>query len=156
MLKAKYVTDDYSGYGATDDDYAACWLCHDKDRILSQTNAFKSRHQRHVKGNKSPCIISHDAHAGYEADEPGLINLAYPVQGGYDIQFIDGRDGDTSFWIDTPEDEGNCYISCHGEDHTPADYERRVVSTTDCSLCHASLREPHPAERMDMEIDGGI
>ena len=62
--------------------------------------------------------------------------MVYPVQRGYDIEFIGGGDGSTSFWLDNVENEGNCLITCHGEEHDPKDYDRATLPTTDCSVCH--------------------
>lgn len=137
MLKERYVVDDYNEYSTGDGDFEACWLCHDEDNTIERENAFEYRHEKHVKDERSPCIICHDVHAGFDAAEPGLINMAYSVQrGGYDITFIDGADPGTSFSNDDVENEGNCLIMCHGEEHDPKDYDREDLQTTDCSACH--------------------
>ena len=139
MLKERHVVTDYTPYAT--DDYAACWICHNEAKTIDQVNAFKNRHREHVRYEDAPCIICHDVHAGYDAGEPGLINLAYAATSSdYDATFIEGQDGSTSFYIDTDvdRDRGSCYISCHGRDHTPKHYDRDDVSTTDCTACHAT------------------
>ena len=80
--------------------------------------------------------MCHDVHAGFDPAEPGLIDMAYAVERGYDAEFIDGADGSTSFWIDEKLNEGNCLLTCHAEVHEPKDYDRAPLPTTDCSACH--------------------
>ncbi len=136
MLKGRYVVADYNQYTTGDGDYAACWLCHVENAVIQQDNAFKGRHKKHVKDEDSPCIACHDVHAGFDPGEPGLIDLTYPVDRGYDAGFIDGRDGSTAFWLNDAATRGNCFFECHSERHNPEDYDRRVADTTDCSVCH--------------------
>ncbi|UCC28734.1 MAG: hypothetical protein JSU86_11090 [Phycisphaerales bacterium] len=136
MLKDRYVVADYNEYSTGDGDFAACWLCHDEEDTIERENAFEYRHEKHVKDERSPCIICHDVHAGYDATEPGLIDMAYAVRRGYDSVFISGADGSTSFWIDDWENEGNCLVTCHEEEHDPQDYDPESLDTTDCSACH--------------------
>jgi hypothetical protein len=75
-------------------------------------------------------------HRAFDAGEPGLIDQNYAVQHGYDIQFIDGKDGSSAFWLNANQTQGNCYLSCHGEGHTPNTYDRTPVYTTSCFTCH--------------------
>jgi hypothetical protein len=117
MLKERYVVQDYNEYSTGDGDFAACWMCHEEENTIERENAFEYRHEKHVKDERSTCIICHDVHAGFDAAEPGLINMGYPVQRGYDIEFIGGGNDSTSFWVDNVENEGNCLITCHGEEH---------------------------------------
>jgi hypothetical protein len=134
LLRAKYNVADHTQYVSAN--YAMCWLCHSENAVLQHNNAFGDRHQLHVADEQAPCILCHDVHRGFDAGEPGLIDLNYSVQHGYDIQFIDGKNGSTAFWLNAGQTEGNCYISCHAEDHTPKTYTRTNVSTTSCFACH--------------------
>ena len=138
MLQGKYVVNDRNSYSAGDGDYAACWLCHIENQVINQQNGFEELHKKHVREEKAPCIICHDAHAPFDAGEAGLINLAYSVQLGYDIGFSGGSDGSTSFRIEIAQDRGSCTITCHGENHSPKSYDRMNVQTTDCIACHAN------------------
>lgn len=123
MLRAEYVVADQNNYAATD--YDACWMCHDDNAIIFGTNQFKTLHKKHVKDKKSPCIICHDVHRGFDPGESGLIDFDYPIRnGGYDLSFINGADGSSSFWIDAGTNRGNCTIKCHGKKHTPKSYNR--------------------------------
>ncbi len=120
MLKANYVISDYNGYASGD--YQLCWSCHIENKIMNQRNAFNNLHDKHVKGEDAPCILCHNAHAPYDNGETGLINFEYGIQNGYDIQYINGRDASTSFWISG--NMGYCYLRCHGKNHTPKKYSR--------------------------------
>ncbi|MFQ5425346.1 MAG: cytochrome c3 family protein, partial [Phycisphaerae bacterium] len=124
MLGARYVTADYNPYTPGDGDYGACWTCHSENAIVQGNNAFGNLHKEHVDKKKAPCIVCHDAHAPFDAGEQGLISLDFAVRNGYDISFIDGRDGSTAFWIDAGQNVGNCFLRCHGEQHQPKSYNR--------------------------------
>ena len=130
------MVDDYNEYSTGDGDYAICWTCHDEEDTIERENAFEFRHEKHVRDERSPCIVCHDVHAGFDAAEPGLIDMAYPVRQNYDIEFTDGGNGSTSFWINEKENEGNCLITCHAEEHESKDYDRAPLFTADCSACH--------------------
>ncbi|MFQ5413217.1 MAG: cytochrome c3 family protein, partial [Phycisphaerae bacterium] len=134
MLREKYVISDYNGY--TESDYAVCWICHDATQTVFGMNAFRNRHQKHVVGESAPCVICHDVHQGFDPGEPGLINFENSVQNGYDIQFIDGHDASTAFWVDMGVNKGFCYLRCHGQNHTPKNYDRLNNPLVDCSACH--------------------
>ncbi len=138
MLDARYVVADNNNYSTGDGDYALCWQCHGENAVIQQDNAFEDLHKKHVKGERSPCIICHDVHVGFDSGEVGLIDLAYAVQAGYDVTFLSGDDGSSSFWLNSGGGRGSCAIRCHGKKHDPKSYDRLGGSTTDCSACHAS------------------
>ncbi|MFQ5491729.1 MAG: hypothetical protein ACE5GE_13505, partial [Phycisphaerae bacterium] len=123
-LKNRYVVADFNKYSTGDGDYASCWDCHNENFVIEQKNRFEGFHKKHVKGEDAPCITCHDAHRSYDAGEPGLINLTYPNQQGFDFQFIDGKDASTAFWLNAAQNQGNCYLRCHGKKHDPKDYKR--------------------------------
>jgi len=124
MLEGRYVVDDYNNYSSGDGDYEACWWCHDESTIMTQANAFDEYHKKHVKSEDAPCIVCHNAHGGYDAGEPGLINFGYAVDHGYDITFIDGADGSTAFGLNDTGSKGSCLLKCHGKTHDPKRYSR--------------------------------
>ncbi len=136
LLKERYVVEDYNEYSTGDGDYMACWACHAEENLIERENAFGYLHEKHVRDERSPCIICHDVHAGVDAGEPGLIDMDYAARRGYDTALIGGADGSTSFWIDAAQNEGNCMVTCHGEPHDPQDYDPESLATTDCSACH--------------------
>ncbi len=123
MLSDTYIMTDNNRYQAND--YALCWQCHSENTIVWGNNTFEDRHEKHVEGEDSPCILCHSPHGSYDAGEPGMINFTEAFARGMDIQFIDGYDHSTSFWVSG--NTGFCYIACHGKDHTPKDYNRGTV-----------------------------
>ncbi|MFQ5429742.1 MAG: cytochrome c3 family protein [Phycisphaerae bacterium] len=123
MLLNEYVITDNNTYAEAD--YATCWICHDANTIVFGNNQFENLHKKHVQGQKAPCIICHDTHAGFDAGEPGLINFDFAVQdGGYNITYHTGFDASTAFWVNGAQDRGFCDIRCHGKDHNPKNYNR--------------------------------
>ncbi|MCP4713027.1 MAG: cytochrome c3 family protein, partial [Planctomycetes bacterium] len=99
LLKNKYIIADNNVWTEGDGDYAACWTCHDENAVVIQENAFEKRHDKHVNDEESPCFICHDMHAPFDAGELGLINFQPSIRLSYDIQFIDGRDASSSFFV---------------------------------------------------------
>lgn len=137
LLRKQYITADRNHYSFGDGDYAACFACHNEDTLINRDNAFEDRHEKHVDGENAPCIVCHDAHAPFDAGEPGLINLAYPIMNGnYDISWYNTYFGSSSFQIYNNDNNGRCYIRCHGERHSPENYQRRNNPDVDCSPCH--------------------
>lgn len=124
LLKGRYVVDDDNDYAAGDGDYEACWRCHDESTIMTEQNAFDEYHKKHVREEGAPCIICHNAHGGFDAGEPGLIDLAYSADHGYDLSFVDGADGSTAYALNDTGSKGNCLLKCHGERHDPKSYSR--------------------------------
>ncbi|MEW6251529.1 MAG: cytochrome c3 family protein [Planctomycetota bacterium] len=139
LLSKRYETADYTMYAPGGSEYAACWQCHSESALMTQTNAFSDNHEVHVNWAKAPCILCHDVHRGFDVGEPGLIDFDYPVRrGGYDIQFIDGRNGSTAFWMNGTVTQGNCYIRCHSMEHASFGYVRRPAGTASCTPCHTA------------------
>ncbi len=136
MMRGQYVMTDNNASEPGDGDYALCWKCHDETNITAADNAFNDLHEKHVGGEDAPCIICHNVHGGADFGEPGLIDLGYSAGAGYDVQFIDGRDASTAFWVDYAQNTGNCYLACHDQDHTPENYNRLPKPFVDCALCH--------------------
>ncbi len=129
-LLANYVIADYNQWTYGDGDYAMCWTCHvEADVIRSASgadaiNRFEDLHDKHVRGEDTPCIVCHDAHAPRDGGEAGLINFTFALQNGYDIQLIGGRTTSNAFYLNGTQTQGYCYIRCHGVDHTPENYNR--------------------------------
>jgi predicted CXXCH cytochrome family protein len=122
LLKDKYIKTDYNQWSYGDGDYALCWNCHDESDTVLGDNKFEDRHDKHVNGANSTCYSCHDAHAGYDSGEPGLISFKAPMQQGFDMSWQDGSNNSTIFWITS--NEGNCLMNCHDKKHGPKDYNR--------------------------------
>lgn len=130
-LKAQYVIADYNTWTQGDGDYAVCWACHDEAQTITGESTFgqykngvynKNYHDKHVNGEQAPCIVCHDVHAPHDSGEQGLISFDFAIQNGYDISYLAGGDGSSSFWING--NQGSCAISCHGKSHNPKSYQR--------------------------------
>ncbi|MFQ5436317.1 MAG: hypothetical protein ACE5FD_15735, partial [Anaerolineae bacterium] len=142
ILPDQYVVADYNNYATND--YAMCWRCHSENAVVGNKakNAFDDLHDKHVKGEDTPCVACHDTHRPHDSGESGLISFDYAVKNGFDFQYIDGRNGTTAFWIDTNQNKGYCYLRCHGKDHTPKDYNRAPADTvTACTGCHGGPQD---------------
>ncbi len=127
-LYAEYAIADYNVWTYGDGDYALCWTCHTEDAIIRDANGnkafnrFEDLHDTHVRGEDTPCIVCHDAHAPHDSGEAGLIDFTFALDNGYDIQLIGGRTPSNAFYISGGQ--GFCYLRCHGQDHTPESYNR--------------------------------
>lgn len=137
LLRAEYIVADNNSYAAAD--YAVCWQCHSASSIVNGSNKFANLHNKHVNGERSPCIICHDVHAPFDTGEPGLVNFSFAAgNSGYDFQFISGRNASTAFYLTNNNTSGNCLLSCHGKQHLPQNYSRGPSPSVTCTLCHAS------------------
>jgi predicted CXXCH cytochrome family protein len=136
ILQAEYVMVESNPYASGD--YAVCWICHNESLTIDGPNAFNDLHRTHVDGENAACRWCHDPHTPTEAGEPGLIDLEYGLQDGWDIQSIDGYTGADMFWIASgPEGpEATCYLSCHQRPHNPLGEPETEATTTDCTACH--------------------
>jgi|CXWL01.1.fsa_nt_gi hypothetical protein len=130
LLMGRYVVTDNNSYTAGDGDYAACWACHNEDAVVNQRNAFGELHNKHVKGERAPCIICHNVHGGADAGEPGLIDFGFSTQHGYDIQYRSGSNASTAFSVNLATNQGACLLTCHGEPHNRETYQRSKRRTT--------------------------
>ena len=109
LLREPYVVLD--GTPESPSTYAACYGCHDRGTILSDTS-FEG-HSSHVLSASVACGSCHDAHASRDA--PGLIQF------GRDARF--GRvDPSSSGRLEYEPTTRSCYLSCHGVDHDPLGY----------------------------------
>ena len=141
-LVNNYVLADFTPYNYGNSDYAICWTCHIEAQIVRDAggnraqNAFEDLHDKHVRGEDSPCIHCHDAHAPFDAGELGLINFVYGVD-KMDVSFFNGSNHSSIFTLNGTT-EGSCTLACHGKDHKPKKYSRAndLASTTDCTACH--------------------
>lgn len=128
-----YVMADYNDYQQAD--YALCWRCHDANSTLNGPSRFERLHDKHVRGERVPCIACHDVHSPTDSGEHGLISFEYAVSHGFDFSYLPGYNASTAYVNDGVQ--GSCYISCHGENHNPERYNRGyTVPVTDCTACH--------------------
>jgi predicted CXXCH cytochrome family protein len=116
LLLARYETADYTPESSSS--YALCYQCHDRGNILS--DASFAGHRLHIVDQRTPCSACHDAHGisstqGTPAANGHLINFAT------NMVFPDRATGRLEY-RDSGLFAGECFLSCHGVDHSPKRY----------------------------------
>ncbi|MBS0196169.1 MAG: hypothetical protein JSR77_05370 [Planctomycetes bacterium] len=116
LLAARYETTDRISESASV--YDLCYKCHDRTNILNDRSF--PEHKKHIVDKRTPCSACHDAHGiassqGSATGNSNLINFAT------NIVFPDRRTGRLEF-RDTGRFQGECYLTCHGVDHSPKRY----------------------------------
>jgi hypothetical protein len=136
LLRERFVTEPDKATSSIDSDYALCWMCHDKDRVLTEANSFGKFHGMHVEGKGIACSTCHDVHCPHKEGQAGLVRFSSDAQSNYNFHFLDDRNASTSFVIDVGRNEGSCYVSCH-KDSKSRQYPRdNKTHTVSCLHCH--------------------
>lgn len=100
----------WSGYTEGPDTYALCYKCHDRATVLGDQGF--PFHRYHVQYLQASCTACHDPHGS--AGNPFLINFDRNIVGpGYNGQLYYEKTGPGS---------GECFLSCHNEQHGPMYY----------------------------------
>jgi hypothetical protein len=116
LLIRNYSTEDFTQESSLA--YALCYRCHSRDSILSN-RSFKE-HDKHVRGEGTPCSACHDSHGistgqGTPLGNSHLINfdarLVSPDPGSGRLEFED-----------LGLFRGRCFLVCHGKVHDPKEY----------------------------------
>jgi hypothetical protein len=138
LLEFQYVTADPNPYTAGD--YQMCWKCHNPADIVSNTmrNAYNREHWRHVNNENLACAMCHNPHAPFDTGESGLVSFEYAIQRGYNIGYLNGRNGSSSFSVTAST--GTCYIACHGENHNPETYQRFDIISAAADMWRETVR----------------
>ena len=95
--------------------YALCNLCHDVDNNLLQNHSF-SQHRKHVVEERTSCSTCHDAHG---VSEPGGNAVNNYRMISFDLSIV-SPDRMGRLYLDSSARE--CYLSCHGVEHSPKPY----------------------------------
>jgi predicted CXXCH cytochrome family protein len=88
--------------------YAMCFKCHSWSSLSS--GASFDDHSKHVSGERTPCNVCHDPHASANVK---LIN--------FDTSVVTPFNG-TLEYVSTGTHQGECTLTCHGEEHDPYTY----------------------------------
>ena len=96
--------------------YALCYSCHNRTNILAGTNSFV-KHPKHTA--KVSCNVCHDPH-GISSTQGTSVNHSNLINFRTDIITPD-RNGILKY-VDTGLRTGECYLTCHGRDHSPRTY----------------------------------
>ena len=97
--------------------YALCYSCHNRTNILASSSANTFRyHNLHIVGQRTPCNTCHDPHGiqGTTANNSNLINFRSGV--------VTNSQTGILRYEDTGLRTGRCYLTCHGQDHSPKTY----------------------------------
>ena len=110
----------YTTFDNTDEstfEYALCYKCHDRDSIRSDDSF--GEHDKHVRGEDAPCSACHDPH-GVSATQGNSFNNSHLIN--FDLNIVSPNSRGLLMFEDLGTFRGQCYLSCHGEDHDPREY----------------------------------
>ncbi len=115
LLERRYETADNTPESASN--YALCYKCHDRNSILGD-ESFRE-HDKHVRGENTPCNVCHDAH-GISSTQGNAVNNSKLIN--FDISVVSPRGNGDLFFRSTGRFAGECALVCHGADHNPFNY----------------------------------
>jgi predicted CXXCH cytochrome family protein len=92
--------------------YALCYKCHGRESVLA--NQSFSLHNLHVVEAQTACTTCHDSHGVPDASHLINFNRAY----------VSPNDKGRLDWTDGGRLRGMCNLSCHGENHENAAYDK--------------------------------
>jgi len=115
ILARNYTVLDNTPESATN--YALCYACHSRNSILSDQSF--GEHDKHIRGENSPCNACHDPHGisstqGNETNNSHLIN--------FDTSIVTPNSNGVLRFVDTGNGSGSCSLRCHGQDHNNESY----------------------------------
>ena len=115
LLSHNYETADYTS--ESESAYALCYQCHSRNSILSN-ESFPS-HRLHLD-QRIPCSACHDAH-GISSAQGNSTNHSHLIN--FDTTIV-SPDPDTGLlkFEDQGVFRGQCYLQCHGKQHSPLSY----------------------------------
>ena len=115
ILEQNYTTLDNTGESSFE--YALCYKCHDRDSIRSDDSF--DEHDKHIRGEDAPCSACHDPH-GVSATQGNSFNNSHLIN--FDLNIVSPNSRGLLMFEDFGTFRGQCYLSCHGEDHDPKEY----------------------------------
>ena len=115
ILEQNYTTLDNTSESSFE--YALCYKCHDRDSIRSDDSFDK--HDKHIRGEDAPCSACHDPH-GVSATQGNSFNNSHLIN--FDLNIVAPNSRGLLMFEDLGTFHGQCYLSCHGEDHDPEKY----------------------------------
>jgi uncharacterized CHY-type Zn-finger protein len=121
LLEQPYSVSD--GTVESEQSYALCYKCHDRNVILSDTPT--GIHKTHVVEQNATCSVCHDPH-GISGTQGNSTNNSHLIN--FDISIVqpDPNTGMLKF-EDLGSNSGKCYLSCHDDGagrgvHSPRQY----------------------------------
>lgn len=116
LLAMRYETGDHTSESTQA--YALCYKCHDRANILDN-RSFKE-HKKHIVEERTPCSACHDAH-GIASSQGSAMTNSNLINFDTTIVFPDPVTGRREF-RDSGLFRGECFLSCHGRNHSPERY----------------------------------
>lgn len=116
LLVARYETTDRTSESAAN--YALCYKCHERSSILN--NQSFPGHSLHVQDQRTPCSACHDAH-GIPSSQGTFSGNSHLINFASSIVLPDRVTGKLEY-RDAGGFTGQCFLSCHGVDHSPKSY----------------------------------
>ena len=118
LLVERYETNDMTS--ESDDAYALCYKCHDRNIILSGQSGFPL-HRKHIETAQTPCAICHDPH-GISASQGNTFNNSNLIN--FNVTVVSPNSDGLLYYQSDTDGRGTCALLCHGNDHAPKDYQR--------------------------------
>jgi len=115
LLAYNYETIDYTNESYLS--YELCYKCHSRNSILN--NESFTKHKEHLD-EKIPCSACHDPH-GISNSQGNSTNNTHLINFDRNIVKVEPASGRLEF-IDNGTFSGQCYLQCHGENHSPKQY----------------------------------
>lgn len=115
LLTARYETADFTPESTAA--YALCYRCHDRGNILSDRSF--PQHRKHIDELRTPCSACHDAH-GIASVQGNATNNTHLVN--FDTGIVRPDTTGRLEFRDLGRFRGECNLSCHGTNHSPASY----------------------------------
>jgi predicted CXXCH cytochrome family protein len=116
LLIARYETTDYTSESAQA--YDLCYRCHIRSNILADQSF--PEHSSHIVDQRAPCAACHDAH-GIASAQGSPFGNTHLINFATFMVTPDGATGRLEF-RDNGRFAGECFLSCHGVNHSPAVY----------------------------------
>ncbi len=96
--------------------YALCYKCHNRTTLLYSGNF---PHEKHVLEERASCAVCHDPHGSQQ--NVHLIDFMTLTKLGSTV--VTASSGGRLDFVPGPQaGHGECYLTCHGEDHNPEHY----------------------------------
>jgi predicted CXXCH cytochrome family protein len=115
LLERNYITLDFTDENPST--YALCYKCHSRQSILD--NQSFSKHKEHIQDARTPCSACHDPH-GISNTQGSPINNSHLIN--FDLKIVGPDSRGRLQFDDLGRFAGQCYLNCHGKEHSPERY----------------------------------
>ncbi len=110
ILKARFQADD--GFAETADQYALCYLCHNRNIVVSENPGSFRYHKKHIQEEKASCRACHNSH--------GSTQYTHLID--FDTRIVFPNSKHELRYTDNGGHKGACSLRCHDEDHVNRGY----------------------------------